>query len=478
MVYSMNTPADTSEWTRNYTTSGTTSNYIIGLEAQPSLPASAAFYRVAKCGYRNYISRQFQAEGVDLITEAIVYPDKVYSVCNDLTQTNSGFNSRNYSPCLYVDHFLKLTDRKKAKFASTLSDKLPLYAPIATDNSSYNGGMNVKTTVVTDTITGAINDAPISISHISTKASSVAAGFPKILCIGDSVTSGFLADIPYAITTGNPSAYWSHLKRFFQLDKNEAGSGHNSLLLGMYESRSFQMAGQTVKAYAEGRGSWTTRNYLYDQSYAGHTNPFYDSAKSGVKFSLAKYLAQYKTLADDGTTRLVVGNTAGTLVTDVNAYDVCTPTHVVLQLGFNDVEANYAADMALLVNAIKTEYPNIIVIVSTIDAAGTYYPELYPKFSGNNLLNNGLHSKMYNLVSAAKALENTGSKVFYCPNYFIQPTGIAVAYRDANFPESLANAEYSFGVTHGAGADYHPNTYAHAAWGYQLYSLIMYTLTL
>lgn len=478
MIYNMGAASDASEWTRNYTSSGNTTGGVIGIESQPALPASDGFYRVIRCSYRNYVAQLVQDGGVERSAETLVVPAKIYTVCNDLIQTNSGFDSRNYSACLYVDHFMKLTTKKKAFFASTKTDRLPIFAPIAADGTSYNNGVNVNTATITETIKGEINDVALSISHISTKASIAAAAFPKILCIGDSVTDGFLANMPISATTGNPAAYWSYVRKYFALDRLDAGSGHNCLMVGQQSVRNFTLNGTTYKNCAEGRGGWTTRNYLYDANANGYTNPFYDSSKTGVKFSLAKYLAQYKTLADDGVTRLQVGSTAGSLVTDVNNTDVCTPTHVVLQLGFNDVEANYAGDIALMINSIKAEFPNIIVIVSTIDAAGTYYPELYPKNGTNNLLASSLHTKMYNLVAAAKAFENVGSKIFYCPNYFIQPTGIAVAYRNVDYPESLANSEFYNKIQHGNGYTYHPNTYAHAAWGYQLYSLIMYTLTL
>lgn len=476
MVYNMNTASDANEYSRNYTTYGDTAGTVINAISQPALPASAAFYRVIKFSFVDYISKSIWHK----TDETVVAPNKIYTVCNDLKQTDSGFDSRNYSSILYVDHFLKLASKKNVVFDSTKSDKLPIFSPIAVDNSSYNGGVNVKTDTITDKLTGDVNDIALSFNRISTKASVGAAKFPKILVIGDSVTDGFLADKPTGSTTNNPTTFWSYVKKFFHLDFLDATTGHSCLLLGKQSSRQFVVNGTTLKSYAEGRGGWTTRNYLYDANYGSYTNYFYDGTKPTVKFSLSKYLADYKTLADDGVTRLQVGSTAGALVTDVNAHDVCTPTHVVIQTGFNDTEANWAVDVQLMIDSIKAEFPDMIIIVSTIDAAGTYFPEKYPKFdaSSYNLLGDTLHSKMWNLLTSAKALEDAENKIFYCPNYFIQPTAYAVAYRNVDFPESLANAEFSFKTEHGAGNNYHPNTYAHAAWGYQLYALIKYTLTL
>lgn len=476
MVFAMNTASDANEYSRNYTSSGDTAGIIINATTQPALPASDAFYRVIKFSFVDYISKSI----LQKTDETIVTPNKIYTVCNDLKQTDSGFDSRNYSSVLYVDHFLKLSSKKNVIFDSTKSDKLPLFSPIATDNSNYNGGVNVKIDTITDKLTGDVNDITLSFSRISTKASVGAAKFPKVLVIGDSVTSGFLADKPTNVTLNNPTAYWSYARKLFYLDFIDASSGHSCLFLGKHTNRNFIVNGQTVKSFAEGRGGWTTRNYLYDANYGGYTNYFYDGTKPTVKFSLAKYISDYKTLADDGVTRLQVGSTAGALVTDVNAHDICTPTHVVIQTGFNDTEANWLADIQLMIDSIKDEYPDMIIIVSTIDASGTYFPEKYPKFdaASYNLLGDTLHAKMWNLLNSAKALENTENKIYYCPNYFIQPTATAVAYRNVDFPESLANSEFSFKTEHGAGNNYHPNTYAHAAWGYQLYALIKYTLTL
>lgn len=476
MVYKSITADNSTEYSNNYTTEGSTAGGVTTLIAQPATPASAAFRRIIRCSFLDY-----STPAIEKTTEIAVSPSKIYTVCNDINQSNLGFSSRNYAVCLYVDHFLKLSIKKNIVFDSTHADKLPLFAPIATDNSTYNGNVPVKTTAITDTLTGvAINDIAISLSHISTKASLSQAQFPKILCIGDSVTNGTYADNPSVATLNNPTTYWSYIKKFFELDKIDAGSGHQSLMIGKQISREFVMNGNTIRSFAEGRGGWAASNYLYDQTLGVYTNYFYDASKTGVKFSLVKYLSNYKTLADDGITRLTVGSTAGALVTDVNAVDICTPTHVIIQLGFNDVEGDVATNIQLMINVIKDEFPNMIVIISLIDAAGTYFPELYPDYDHTSIdmLNDGLHGKMYNLIAAGKAMENVNNKIFFCPNYFIQPTAEAVAFRNVNFPESLANSYFQFKTEHGAGNNYHPNTYAHAAWGYQLYALIKYTLTL
>jgi hypothetical protein len=418
-------------------------------------------------------------------SQSNVEPDKIYTVCNDIVQTDSGFDSVNYSAVLYTDHLVNLTEYKNLVWEKTNDDKLPIFSPIEDDNSNYNGGVDVLTTAVSEVVTGDVNDITVEFDHISTKASVGVSDFPKVLFIGDSVTGAFLANRPTSVTTNNPTAFWSYTKKLFYQDYlNNGSSGHQMLSMGVDDSRTFDVEGNTVKAYAEGKGGWNTRDFLYSKDFATDGNRFYDSAKVGtVKFSVTKYLERYKTLADDGVTRLSVGTTAGTEVTDVNAYDLCTPTHIVIQFGFNDIEANWSGDIDLMIAEIQSELPSCKIIISTIDAAGTYFTERYPMLDkdGINMLGDSLHTKMYNLITAAKAKEDVPNNVFYCPNYFVQPTAWAVPYREVNEPGFLADPnanQFIFKSEHGAGPNYHPNTFAHASWGYQIYSILKYTLTL
>ena len=71
-------------------------------------------------------------------------------------------------------------------------------------------------------------------------------------------------------------------------------------------------------------------------------NPFFNIIKvnntnNEYAFDFAIYINRYKTIEDDGTNRLVVGSTAGSKVSNVNDFDVCTPTHVVVFMNQNEV---------------------------------------------------------------------------------------------------------------------------------------------
>lgn len=85
-------------------------------------------------------------------------------------------------------------------------------------------------------------------------------------------------------------------------------------------------------------------------------NRFYNinearTGSSGTAFDLNKYLERYRTMDNAGNRlegsagQTVIGGdgqtyTIGTKVNNTNDYDVCTPTHVIINVGVNDSEAN------------------------------------------------------------------------------------------------------------------------------------------
>lgn len=86
-------------------------------------------------------------------------------------------------------------------------------------------------------------------------------------------------------------------------------------------------------------------------------NPFYSLDKvrdsdDHIAFSLDAYLSRYRTLDDEGNRldgsagQTVTGQdgktyTIGTEVTNTSAWDVCTPTHVIINIGINDSVSGY-----------------------------------------------------------------------------------------------------------------------------------------
>ena len=182
-------------------------------------------------------------------------------------------------------------------------------------------------------------------------------------------------------------------------------------------------------------------------------NPFYDENQPGEnKFSLATYLKRFRTHDDNGN--LLPGHNGN------DAY-VNTPTHVIIQLGLNDAYSQeYGSQISAMINRIKEEFPDMIIGLSLTDAFGSAFPKYYPEcdFSYNamTLQKNSLHYKCWAWNSVLQQLENPAKKIFYIPNYYVQPSAESVPYE---ISESGLRVP-AYDTSH-----YHPNNNAHYAWG-------------
>ena len=183
-------------------------------------------------------------------------------------------------------------------------------------------------------------------------------------------------------------------------------------------------------------------------------------------------------------TRLIPGETAGTEVKDANAYDLCTPTHVVINLNHNSSLAEYKANIPDIVKTIKREYQDIIVILMSIDETGTYFPAKYPEYRASEITLGGLHSKNVSIYQYfCDELQDEANGVYVCSGHLIQPA--VESYPTLDYVSADSVGRQSGRVLHMAygrgqygGPNWHPNNYAHCAWGYQLYALVKYTLAL
>lgn len=409
-----------------------------------------------------------------------VSPDYVYSICDDV---------ENNSLELYADHFVNVgIDRKRVLFKNSGTDRKTIVAPISSDGT-LNGGVNKKEETISDEIIGDYSAGPLSITHRSVLNTFTANTGIRVLCIGDSVTAGTGANYPFSKTGGPRFQYWRFMNMFCARDKkNHNGNGFDFVSIGKQVSNQYRYDDVLYKTFAEGRGGWGVSNYLYDETYNTLTNLFYDANKvwsgnyaselnsAGVKFSLASYLAKYKTLADDGKTRLVVGSTAGTEITDINECDVCTPNVIVITLTHNQNAAAYEQNMPLLIKAIKNEFPDIPIILNAIDCTGSYNSDLYPEFDASSLKFTALHGQIISVVPIIKNLVSSFTNVWYCPCNFIQPTAWSTTYREPDLPENYFNMGFKVYVKTGVGPDYHPSAFAHASWAYELLACIKWIL--
>lgn len=413
----------------------------------------------------------------------------VYTVCNNLSV------ARNYHVSVWVDHLIADTGwkDKAAGFGAEMEQSFDLYSPFT--NTAVNGGEDVlEQTVEKSFVSDVYQTQKLTFKHRSTLASMGKTQFPKILVIGDSVTDGYLAGVGKT-DADLPTHYWAWVRYLFELDRKDARAAENEyrcLMLGMPgtvngkhygSSSSFKLDGKTIVNYAMGKGGWSAEDLdlAYFES-AANINPFYDEQTK--RFSLKTCLDKYKTLADNGMTRLISGETAGTEVKDTNAYDLCTPTHVVINLNHNSSLAEYKANIPDIVKTIKREYPDIIVILMSIDETGTYFPAKYPEYRASEITLGGLHSKNMSIYQYfCDELQDEANGIYVCSGHLIQPAVESYPTLDYVSADSIGRQSgrvlhMAYGRSQYGGPNWHPNNYAHCAWGYQLYALVKYTLAI
>ena len=470
----------------------------------------------------------------------VVTPLYIYVTANDIT--NNPKNAREYSAALYLDHMVKTTDTstKFAAYPDGEGDKYYFSPPVKMDGNNLYSNNNENLHVSPKTIaiqSNAYNFTDKTVTLRSIKSTLSKAKHPKVLFIGDSIT---------AKTGSNPNygngeySYWGYVQKLFALDKIDGGNvaaDYNFTSLGSNNTDNitvdYKGTQKTIVAAASGIGGWTLANFLHhatglrptqetwDQlglgdgshtDYIGNatqkmtfattnevnavavpSNHFFDNAKVGaVKFSIEKWLAQYRTM-DDAGVRLTLGSPGiGSLVTSENlpTMNVCTPTHVVIQHGRNDFGQVGIEPMIenykLMIADLKLSIPNVVVIICIPpDTGGTFFRERYPQIIGDI---GRIASTRTEWLGANRLIEEFGameaSNVFLAPNYFVQPTALGYALQDISMPESLlGNAGYTQGASkrYRAVADFpdsHNGSPSHLTWAYQIYSLLKYQLSL
>lgn len=391
-------------------------------------------------------------------------PIPIYITNNNLDTSNRwGIGSRNKSLNVFLDHFFHTDHEIGVKFNDgcvyhTISQKI-------VGNGSSQGWNNNETKYeYLENLSVGEETIPVKVRSI---LNSETIGIkPIVLQIGDSVTEGWFANYPSV--QGAPIQSWSWAKYYFEKDKAQNGSGYDSLFVGSRTSNTVNYDGISYKSYAYGWGGKTAKWFC-----TGNDSPF----NSGGSFSLTAYLNKYKTLADDGVTRLVAGSTAGTEVVDVYAWDLCTPNVVVIQLGMNDILSEWKVYMPQIVGSIKSEFQDMKIIISVLDACTCNYPSLYPNYEG--IFFDDYNSDHTKLLDA------------YCyaiDNWQDESNGVYVIYSGAVMPMPYCcNVRETEGEFDGKEKRYigvdsiervpHPSRYGHQEMGYMLYSAIKWILT-
>ncbi|WP_151867608.1 hypothetical protein [Acinetobacter soli] len=421
---------------------------------------------------------------------SLLAPVAVYTTCNNIGSATNKGRLRNYSASLYLDHMLNgLTEEKHIRFKDAV-DKFVFVAPIIVTDASetaptvtLNNGVNANEAATAITVQG--NDivaTTVNVKHRSTLNSVTATAFPKVLCIGDSITYGEMATLPDDGFTQN-HAYHLIAKELFMKDKiDNGGTGFDCLFLGTKsKSKTASYAGNTLTVNTKHEG---VRGCSLAQHLDGTDQTFWDSVNS--KFSINAWLSKYRTMDDSGN-RLTLGSGTGSLINsgNLNTIDVCKPTHVLIALGMNN--GGTLAQFQSMINSIRAELPNSIIGIAIPDAAGTYFPSLHPNCSKECTIWNDTgaqgsrKNQQYNLLKTLQDYYGTSyesQNIYLVPFYHVSPTAESVSFRKVDNLES----EYSTVIDtkykqhYGWNASTHTNALGHIAWGYQLYSWIKWTI--
>lgn len=515
-------------------------------------------------------------------------PGAIYATENTAANNSAKSNwyARNYVQTLYPESFLY--------------EKLPL---LINGQRSWNvkGTRKSQDVVEKETVSlqmggpEELKSCNLSFQMIKTANSVLKGKTVRYLPIGDSMLGNTIPD-----NCGEYSIGWNHsaeAKRFAVLDATDLGIEDNFCCLGTCHAGtkakfSYQGADFTMKACDEGRGSWTTANYLrhcihttttasgsgsgfhnkiawdslglgrktpYGEEYSEEAayeeysysteqrkmiqrtphgyyhwdysqelwtflkqkhpssftglsvysgtdsdraaiddameyllthpdNPFFDweTAKrtGSYGFSLLQYLERYRTLDDDGTTRLTVGETAGSQISSKNigVIDVCTPTHVTIELGENDRwwfpndPAQTVSDVLLMMQAIHSEYPDIYVGFLTTRMMGVFYPEkwndraIIPAMSvASNKFKYSVNEQIWDELGSVD--DQDAQRSYVIPTYEVHS---ALSFQKTRKDVVLSDGEE---ILIGISGDInHPGPEANATMGYQILSWIYYTL--
>ena len=304
--------------------------------------------------------------------------------------------------------------------------------------------------------------------------------YPKILIIGDSVGDGYGATTN-RVTTDGPSSYDAWVDYFFRIN----GQTCKTLNIGTINSnrygsvKSYKLSGQTIRAGSISKGGWSLEDLNLEYfEQTSNKNPFYNP--STQKFSLKYAVDHFKTLSDDGETRLIVGETAGDMVTDVNAFDFCAPTHVVISLTHNTSLGEYQNNIAGIISTIRSEYPNIKIILMVMDESATFFIDDYKNYAKDSVYTPGnLHTKNISIYQYIKEnIENESNNVFLLSANLTQPTAEGFPTKVLPYAYNLTSDEKMHVKTNEvSGPSYHPNNLTHASFGYQIYSIVQWTMS-
>lgn len=244
---------------------------------------------------------------------------------------------------------------------------------------------------------------------------------PVLLTASDSASSSTSANALASWGLCGLTAVYGHNYNGSVLDKNRIRSAVPTFAPGSYEYTA------DVWDYLRQRSGWagpqtawvdngTNRGHIDTAVAAIVVAPDNAFWSPGAKFSPYFWSGRYKTLSADGTTRLVSGSTAGTLITSGNLANIDVndrPTHFLIELGENDRWffpkdlAQTVADLTEIRGNINTAFAWMGASAPKVAFFFTRIPGCYDRFGNRDvpaqILNQYNAPWKYDLIAACKA---------------------------------------------------------------------------
>lgn len=248
-----------------------------------------------------------------------------------------------------------------------------------------------------------------------------------------------------------------------------------------YYIRAMLYKSELTDTYTPVAGDLAIADAKYTDLLTNPDNKFYhkstESATRGHCFSLSEYLLRYKTIDALTGDRLIVGSTAGTKVTDANAYDVCEPSVIWNQHGFNGY---YPLLIPKFINYIKEYNTNngtsIVLGWGVPDLPFQNFNKLYPEFRNNLSEWSERKTRYKDANNLLKSLEDEANNFFHVNIGVVAPTSYSQNHISIGDTSELSgvSGNKNLLVTSIGISFIHPNSIAHAAWGHQIYCWIKY----
>lgn len=196
-------------------------------------------------------------------------------------------------------------------------------------------------------------------------------------------------------------------------------------------------------SYSSGENA-TVMAAMKDLIEVNPLNPFFDAtvarSTGTYGFSVAKYISRYRTLDDSGMRLTLQSPTIGTKVTDVNAYDVNTPTNFVIEVSGNDLDAygqisladnvtKVKADIQQIVAKAKSDLPTSYIAIMPQRALGILFD--YDNMVGYKLQSGNTRIAFYHALIAsllATYSSEITDRVSLLSSFFTLPVGCSTSY--------------------------------------------------